>query len=609
MITEWQSGETIVGRLRIEGARVDPAFAQLRLSTLLNNAVSHPAALPPSAIVFIRRLVDPLPHSIRIQQHDIRPPAAWQQALNAKLETLVTNAARPALGAVPSNAEAVVFLDRSELLASLVRDWCEGQLTARWWWQNFLKKASASQVVKESWRSAPEYVPAALDKLARAAKAARFVESFTDSEVRVLLSEVARTFSLDDLAHVVDRVPVQRFSGFTDVQGALPRSSVEAGGDLRTTVRVAMIAPWRYSVRESETGGLGPEQQRFLGVALMLHRTPARVRTKSFAREVAAWSNEPIVSNAIAPGSSKRDEKKVSRQDIKLSQERVVYAEDGSSTSSLAEALVPKEFSHSLESSARDTGARVGTTPADPSYHDAIINDLGEELAIPQQPASRSKRRLPSSLPEQSLTPEPVESESPDSEIPVVTDPPVLTIDESPLIELQISTEFGGVFYLINLGIYLGFYGDFTTPAEPGIELNIWDFVALLGYELVGERLKTDPVWALLKRLSGRAEDEEPGSTFEPPIYADDGDRSVQAWLDRLMPNVRARLQKALGLSETEDPAPLLCEHHARVFVTSTHVDVSMSLNDLPIEIRFSGLDRDCGWVPAAGRFINFHFE
>jgi len=33
------------------------------------------------------------------------------------------------------------------------------------------------------------------------------------------------------------------------------------------------------------------------------------------------------------------------------------------------------------------------------------------------------------------------------------------------------------------------------------------------------------------------------------------------------------------------------------------------ALAGLPIELRIAGLDRDPSWVPAAGRFINFHFE
>jgi hypothetical protein len=45
------------------------------------------------------------------------------------------------------------------------------------------------------------------------------------------------------------------------------------------------------------------------------------------------------------------------------------------------------------------------------------------------------------------------------------------------------------------------------------------------------------------------------------------------------------------------------------VHVTATHVDVMLSLADLPIAIRFAGLDRNPGWIPAAGRYLAFHFE
>jgi hypothetical protein len=47
----------------------------------------------------------------------------------------------------------------------------------------------------------------------------------------------------------------------------------------------------------------------------------------------------------------------------------------------------------------------------------------------------------------------------------------------------------------------------------------------------------------------------------------------------------------------------------ARVSVTTTHLDVVMALSDLPVEVRLAGLDRDPGWVPAAGRSVAFHFD
>ena len=74
------------------------------------------------------------------------------------------------------------------------------------------------------------------------------------------------------------------------------------------------------------------------------------------------------------------------------------------------------------------------------------------------------------------------------------------------------------------------------------------------------------------------------------------------------MPYVRARLQRALGLADADELGAPLCAHQARVYVTATHLDVALALEALPIAIRLAGLDRDPGWVPAAGRYIAFHF-
>jgi len=72
---------------------------------------------------------------------------------------------------------------------------------------------------------------------------------------------------------------------------------------------------------------------------------------------------------------------------------------------------------------------------------------------------------------------------------------------------------------------------------------------------------------------------------------------------------VQVRLQRALGLLSAGDVPHILCKHTARILLTATHLDIVLSLAALPIEVRLSGLDRNPGWVPAAGRFIAFHFE
>ena len=76
-----------------------------------------------------------------------------------------------------------------------------------------------------------------------------------------------------------------------------------------------------------------------------------------------------------------------------------------------------------------------------------------------------------------------------------------------------------------------------------------------------------------------------------------------------LLPHIKARLILALGIDDEAALANLLLHHYAKIIITPTHLDVFFSLADHPIEIRLSGLDRNPGWVPAAGRFIAFHYD
>jgi hypothetical protein len=84
----------------------------------------------------------------------------------------------------------------------------------------------------------------------------------------------------------------------------------------------------------------------------------------------------------------------------------------------------------------------------------------------------------------------------------------------------------------------------------------------------------------------------------------------LQRWLDWLCGYLRARLARALGFPASSTAAlTLLLQQPARVQTTSTHVRVFFSLAQHPLEIRVAGLDRDPGWVPAAGRNFAFYYE
>src|SRR5436190_24379066 len=114
-----QTNTTLVGRLRIRSKSPDTQAELQRIARMLRAATLHPAGLPESAMLVVRRLVDPLPSRLRAGPQDIVPDASWQRAVAAALEKLAASAARPAYGAVPAEIEAVLFYDRAEVLASL----------------------------------------------------------------------------------------------------------------------------------------------------------------------------------------------------------------------------------------------------------------------------------------------------------------------------------------------------------------------------------------------------------------------------------------------------------------------------------------------------------
>ena len=242
-------------------------------------------------------------------------------------------------------------------------------------------------------------------------------------------------------------------------------------------------------------------------------------------------------------------------------------------------------------------------------------------------------------------------------------------------------TGLGGIFYLLNLALYLDLYGDFAAPQHPDLGLSPWDLLVLLGKRYLGKEHADDPIWDLLASLAGRDPDLPPGSYFDAPeqwrvplewlvpfapaeawSYSARGGRlrakhpagflvldvprtgdppamqlraelapyrevatgtmrqqalhmpnrsrtPLKRWLTWLEAYTRARLMLALGVSGSDDLVPLVFKHRAHIETSATHLHVTMDLAELPIELRFAGLDRDIGWMPAAGKSIYFHFD
>jgi hypothetical protein len=69
---------------------------------------------------------------------------------------------------------------------------------------------------------------------------------------------------------------------------------------------------------------------------------------------------------------------------------------------------------------------------------------------------------------------------------------------------------------------------------------------------------------------------------------------------------VRARLSRALGRRDALD---IVCRQPAVIDVADERLTARFALADHPLAVRMAGLDRDPGWIPAAGRIVEFAFE
>ena len=572
-------------RLRVKGSNLDPLAVRPRLQNLIGE-ISLRGLLPESASLFIRKLEDPAPGVLKLEAIDSRANRAWQRSLNSRFAHLVGSAARPARGPVSSNAESVVFLDYSELLACLAADWCNGFVGARWWWHSFLQRGDIGHVIKKLWREKIEYVPAAMQQLAKTQVLVEFVRVFSDRESRDLVERLADKFALTAIRSVIDSSHHELFE--VELETTFSSSRVPV---VVHEKRVRIVAPWKYIVPETDTPGLRPMQQLLLGVALMIKRAPAQARTRSFAIEVERWQSVAVFENSTEAESAQRE---MHEARVHLDGPKAIERQTRIARIDTKPVLADEEI-EALDIERKTSFTERAPSQVDSSYVDTAITVDPEIPRVEESPCET-----------------PAENDSPFVETEPAPQPFFAELDES----LTIETGLGGFFYLINLAIFLDIYSDFTSPVETFTELNIWEFVTLVGSELNEQENRDDPIWLLLSDLAGCEKEDfsRKGAEAQRKTSGDAAKLNAFAplredtliWLFRLMPYIRRRLQRALN---TTDFSKVLLRHHARITITATHIDVFFSLAELPIEIRLAGLDRDPGWVPAAGRFIAFHYE
>lgn len=169
---------------------------------------------------------------------------------------------------------------------------------------------------------------------------------------------------------------------------------------------------------------------------------------------------------------------------------------------------------------------------------------------------------------------------SADSSIPL----PFLSAIDLNLVNAEqgIQTGVGGLWYLVNVLVELNWIG--RSPL-----LTPWHQLSALAQALLPE-IPLDPVWGLLAEIAG--------DPLPPAVTA-------QWQEDRREPMQRYLAER---LDQPDAIAQYLLEP-ATLYLTRTHVDVVFTLDQIRLDVRMAGLDRDPGWVPELARAIAFHYE
>jgi hypothetical protein len=651
-------GEMVVDRLQVHGAAVDTPALRLGLSHLLDDADAHPPGLSPAAILLVRRLADLPAQRLAPPGLPTRNSGPLSHAVRDRLGQLARQAARPVQGITPPNADAVLFADEGELLACLALDLSRGRALHCWWWQTILRLLGSVDL-PVILRGEARLVPAVMAYLLGWDQAAPVVRAIAPAQAKGLLQAVLYAHQIQWTPPPADTplIPADAeqvgpdFAARPDPGDRRVRST-HAGPRLAPTLPAA---PWAEDEQLSTSlQQLSAEQRCLVGVAAMLHRRPRTVVSPLFLQSLSVWwqaavENPPQVGSETGSTPHARPR-------------RDPMGKAPLSTASTAEEITgPPEapLADLADSPGQSIAGEVAGTEADPL-------PPGEEAGQAAAPATAPKSATPaaadaSSLPEEALPP----LSQPFSQGVSTRLGGLLYLlnlfDRLEILDaFEVAAQVGCWGLLDGVGrALLGSAADLwahdpiwallaqldgrdpearpgaTLPAQDDFRLpaawlhNVdrcrWNVVDGRLYLWTGDPfLLADVAGAGAEAASQAAREAGiyaaqpwPAPTEEPPLHVLASSwfatcsPGYRRWLRNITPYLHIWLARALQL-EPDQPDALvetLFARPGRLYATSTHLDLVMSLEAISLPVRMAGLDRSPGWWPHLGRAVTFHFE
>lgn len=557
-------------------ATAEPVVARLALQALaaeLDDVL--PGSLPPQALLWLRRV------AIQVPPVAMKRVGAGREAVAAQgreqLDVALARAARPALGPVPPDAEAVLFADEAEMLACLALAAQAGQLD-RWWWRGLL--GSRWPAWPAAWAQRPAAQAGARRLLARVgmARAAPGEGGGPVAEAVAARSLAVSPWPEDGRAAVGGEAPGQISVGTgrpvavgllreVDVQAREPAAAIQqtpGSAPSRQAVgqRSSRAAPAQVgdAVRVAEGGPPGDAGSAVRGLV------PPRASDEPRGRAAAIQSSDPDALPRLARAGGEPPL-------------RAVAADPG--------LRPPAEPAPPLAVPLGDTAV---TLPADgqPVAEARPAEGAGRAQAdaTGPMPSTPSPPRRGAAPPADWLAPAEVEAEPP----------------AWPWPEAQESHQ-GALLFLVNGLLDDGLYPDFTRPLDPGLPVPMAALLAALAQVW---RLPPDPLQVLLAAQSGhwqpdRLRGDLPGAPGVAPGPWSD-------WLPAYARSLRRRLCRRLGMPARQWRAALHRARPCRVWVSVAAWEVVFDLADHDVAWRLAGLDRDPGWLPSADLSLRFSF-
>ncbi|MBT9491860.1 MAG: hypothetical protein IV107_05840 [Paucibacter sp.] len=467
----------------------------------------------------------------------------------APLAALLASARRAA--SADGDAEAVWFADEAELLACLARDALAGLLDQRWWWRVALQQQRGGR-----WDSSSLQQRQQQQALARWLQAPqqipRALQRLGPARARAWLTSLGA----DGMSRLVTAL-AQAYALADELDAWVLGGTESASPD-----RLGLKQPTRRLAATETTAATTAERLLRICNALLSDAS-------ALASSAGLWRlASPLESESFADRG-----RAVDRAPPLVSATTKLQASEA--VGELASAMPEHQSTWQLTPKATPRQARDGPSKTPDCDHDHKGDDTAAPTRDTPPSSNRAEARPPAARP--ALLAE--------------TGSLAAQLDIDAALPQWTNTRHGGLFFLLNAALALGLYGDFTQPRHRGLACSPWRLLLLAGQAWAGPGWRRDP---LRRRLIARS-----AGSHEPlPLP--------------LWPRLHARLAEALG-----DHEDLPARAHirrmlalpARLQDRGERLDIFYPLARLPLAVRLAGLDRDPGWIPAAGCDIRFHFD